>query len=184
MPTAADASPALGRPAVGALLSERLQEIMEGPLAGLNFDITRRRRPILETSVSSRVVPPLDFVHAVIQQALIPAARDLEVRTGMDLSARVSIGGAPAWPDSRIGILEKADGQPAGRVRIAFGSTFFPDRFTYVLESIYPDASPTTGWSGFALDGKVRRMPSGVVLATTGTPVMSYQWWDWSLTRD
>lgn len=134
--------------------------------------------------MSNWVVPPQEFVQAVVEQALLPTARDLEERTGMDLSAQISIAGCPDFPNVGFGLLEKADARHAGRVRIAFGGTFFPERFTYVLESIYPDASPATGWSGFALDGRVRRMPSGSVVATRGTPVMRYQWWDWSLTRD
>ena len=125
-------------------------------------------------------MPPSEFVKAVVEQAILPTILDLQGRTGLDLSARVESVGDHELDTVSSELLVGPSGKLAGRVRLGFRATFFPDRFTYVFESIYP-AAKASRWTGFVLEGKVRATPDGVI-ATKGNPTMNYGQRRWIFT--
>ncbi|MEO8362211.1 MAG: hypothetical protein ABI672_19445 [Vicinamibacteria bacterium] len=124
------------------------------------------------------VRPEAAIFTAVIDEAIRPLLTKLSKQLRLRIPTAVTV-----WTPGMIGpsvLVEDASGQDAngtGECRVYFKETYGRDRLLFMAEAIYPkEISPTTGFSGFEVEGDVT-LAHGEVQTKGWTG--RYNVWDW-----
>ena len=105
------------------------------------------------------VKPPEEILLAVVTDAVQPEIANLEQQFGSPLAVKVTLW-RENYDDWSMDVPNKtaAEGERVGEIRISFRETFVPLRWLFFAEAVFShEIFPGTGFSGFSLNGDVKR---------------------------